>query len=211
MSKTLEFVREHGAGRFGACILCKAMFKVLRPIFRFDPWHASAPYPCREYKVQTAALANSLAPRVVVDIGCGLGEVLAQIKDARRIGLDHDPAVLRAARLLYGPQVEFQTVSVFDPAALGRAIGDAEVDLAIMTNWSHGTPLPKLIDTVRAVAQQLRYKHLIIDTVRPGAMAEGEFHSIAQITQLGPVLQTVSAGDGVRDLHVLGPPASLAI
>ncbi len=203
-------MREHGAGRFGACLFCKGLFSVLQLIFRFDRWHASAPFPCREYKVQTAALANSLAPKVVVDIGCGLGEVLAHIKDARRIGLDHDPAVLRAATALYGSKVEFRTVSVFDPEALGRAIGDARVDLAIMTNWSHGTPLPKLVETVRAVAQQLRYTYLIIDTVRPGAMAEAECHSLEQISAMGPVLRTVSAGDGIRDLHVLGPPAGLA-
>jgi SAM-dependent methyltransferase len=211
LSKTVEFVRVHGAGRFSACIFCKALFSLLRRVFRFDPWHASAPFPCREYKVQTSALANSLAPRVVVDIGCGLGEILSHIKSAERIGLDHDPQVLKAARFLYGSKIAFRTVSVFDAPAVASAIGNSEVDLAIMTNWSHGTPLPTLIETVKAVAQHVRYKYLIIDTVRPDSMAGAKCHSVAEIGQLGPVLRSVSAGDGIRDLHVLGPPSDLSV
>lgn len=211
LSRIAEFARIHGGSRIGACLFCKALFALLRLVFRFDPWHSSAPYPCREYKVQTAALANSLKPKVVIDIGCGFGEVLTHIGSAKRFGIDRDPQILRAARFLNGSKVSFRQASVSDSPALASAIGNVEVDLLIMTNWHHGTPLPVLIETVKDLARSIGYKYLILDTVRPGTLADAVCHSLDDIRHFGPVLRSVSGGDGIRDLHVLGPPSDLVV
>lgn len=210
MSRIARFVRLNGGNRIGACIFCKALFALLRLVFRFDPWHSSAPYACREYKVQTAALANSLNPKVAVDIGCGLGEVLAHITGARRLGIDRDPQILRVSRLLNGSKVSFHNAAVDDVAALGRAVQNLDVDLVMMTNWHHGTPLPELIETVKGLSESIRYKYLILDTIRPGVFEDAICHSLDDLQRLGPVLRSVSGGDGIRDLHVLGPPAAAA-
>lgn len=210
MSRIGRFVRLNGGSRIGTCLLCKALFALLQRIYRFDPWHASAPYPCREYKIQTAALANSLKPKVAVDIGCGFGEVLAHIDSDKRLGIDRDPVILRAARLLNGAKVSFRHAFVDDVAALKRAVGDLEVDVVMMVNWHHGTPLPELIETIRGVSDSTGYRYLILDTIRPGVFEDAICHSRDDLQRLGPLLRTVSGGDGIRDLHVLGPPTAPA-
>src|SRR5882724_2411371 len=59
------------------CLFERAWLRTIRRVFRFDEWHANAPYACRPYKKSVVDLANSLRPNTVVEVGCGLGEILS--------------------------------------------------------------------------------------------------------------------------------------
>ena len=73
-------------------LIDRLWLKALCRVFRFDPWHAAAPYSCRPYKSQVVALANSLRPAVALEIGCGLGDILSRVDARERIGLIVMPA-----------------------------------------------------------------------------------------------------------------------
>jgi SAM-dependent methyltransferase len=107
MARTLEFLRRHGARRLASCIFCKLLYRALQQIYRFDPWHASAPYACREYKGRAVDLASSTHSRVVLDLGCGLGDIIGRVRAEKRWGVDKSAAAIAAARRLFGGRVSF--------------------------------------------------------------------------------------------------------
>src|SRR4051812_17445146 len=91
-------------GAFAGKVRCKAdraWLSCVGRMFELDPWHANAPYSCRPYKKSVVDLVNSLKPERVVEIGCGLGEILVRIQARHRFGLDTDADVIRAARFLH--------------------------------------------------------------------------------------------------------------
>jgi len=203
MSKASQFIARYGLARFGECVACKVFYRALQTVFRFDAWHATAPFACREYKMTTAKLATSLKPHSVVDIGCGLGEVLAHIAAPSRYGLDVDRGVIRAARLLHGRRIVFATASIFQPSEIGQALPREPVDLVIMTNWLHGMDMDAVCEIIAHLASELTFSRLLIDTYRPEALPDGHAHTVSDLARLGIVRQTIDAGDGVRDLHVI--------
>ncbi|HEY8085591.1 MAG TPA: class I SAM-dependent methyltransferase [Methylophilaceae bacterium] len=203
MIQMLEFRRRHGARRLASCIYCKLLYRALQQIYRFDPWHASAPFACREYKVRAVDLASSTHSRVVLDIGCGLGDIIGRVRAEKRWGVDKSTAAIAAARRLFGGRVCFAIGSLFAPDEIANVVPDRPIDLVIITNWAHGVELEQLIVIIRSIQQKLSVRMLLIDTVRPGIL-EGCFaHSIDDLARLGEVKSSVDCGDGTRDLHLI--------
>jgi hypothetical protein len=215
MHKALEFLRRHGARRLASCIFCKLQYRILWQIYRFDPWHASAPYACREYKVRAVDLANSTHSRVVLDVGCGLGDVISRVHAEKRWGVDLSAAAIAAARRLSGGQVSFAIGSGFAPDEIAKVVSDRPIDLLIMTGWAHGMQLEQLVATIRSIQQKLSVRILLIDTVHPGILEDCFALSVEDLTRLGEVRASVDCGDRARELHLIaltpwadGPPAS---
>jgi SAM-dependent methyltransferase len=73
---------------------------VLRLIFRFDRWHLSS-FRNRDYAKEVVAIINSFITRdSILEIGCGLGDILRRAKFKSRVGVDIDKRVIRAAKVL---------------------------------------------------------------------------------------------------------------
>lgn len=207
MSRAVAFIRAWGIQRFAGCVACKVAFRVLSVFFPFDPWHATAPYLCREYKSRVVTLAASVGPRIVADIGCGLGEAVVRISADSRYGFDPDKAAIAAARFLFGARATFGVASVFDAAAIRALVREPELDLLIMTNWTHGVEMEKIRAAITDLAAVLPIRMLLIDTVRPGQIPGALCHDVAELVSLGPVIRSVDGGDGVRDLHLIAVAA----
>jgi hypothetical protein len=203
MKKFLRFFREQGGARLGACILCKIFYRGLRLFFPFDRWHATAPYPCRDYKRRVVALAASRRPSVVADLGCGLGEVVSRIPADMRYGFDPDGAAIRAARLLFGRKARFARAALADANVVRDTVIESGIDLLVMTNWTHGVKADELRRQLLALQAVIPVGAILVDTVRPGAMAGAQCHTLADFAGLGTVVASCDGGDGVRDLHVL--------
>lgn len=86
------------------CFFCKGqtiVLKALSKIYGFDDWHANNPPSCRPYKEYVANLVNHLKPRVVVEVGCGLGDILAMVNCKTKYGIDLDKGAIKAAKILH--------------------------------------------------------------------------------------------------------------
>jgi SAM-dependent methyltransferase len=133
----------------------------LRRVFQFDAWHASAPYSCRPYKGKVVELANSLHPRTVVEVGCGLGEILSRVSAAQRFGFDSDERVIRAARFLHRGGAQWIHG---DAACVGRVIpADRSIDCMIMVNWIHNMSAEQLSAVLLPLLRRIHY--LILDAI----------------------------------------------
>ena len=187
--------------RLAGCIACKLLYAAVQPIFRYDPWHASAPYFCREYKRRTVQLASTVQARVAVDIGCGFGEIIARVEAARRYGVDRSPEAIRFARLLHGRKVSFRVASLSTPEELRAAIAEPSIDLLVMTNWLHGVPFDELRAMLTRLRELIPVDRLLVDGLRDAP--DRHVHSAEQLTQLGRIERSVDAGDEHRHLYLI--------
>lgn len=81
----------------GTYKLCK--YKRLQKKYGFYEWNTS-PFELRKYIQDVAEYINADDPKCVIDIGCGLGELLRNIKAEQRIGIDLGEADIETAIFL---------------------------------------------------------------------------------------------------------------
>lgn len=67
--------------------------------YGLDPWHKS-PYELRRYAQMAAESVNELEGKCVVEVGCGLGEILRHINAPKKYGYDINPHVIEAAKAI---------------------------------------------------------------------------------------------------------------
>lgn len=110
---------------------------LLQKLFRFDKWH-TATYESRPYAKTVVEILNSLHQRGnVVEIGCGLGDILRRLAFKNKLGLDQDKRILRAAKML----------GIFDNIGNGKITFQQYMfpseelpgmfDAVVMVNWIH--------------------------------------------------------------------------
>lgn len=200
---SLAQIRSAGFGGVFACLVKKLRYRRLARRHGFDPWHAKSPFECRGYKREVVQLAESLHPQAVIEIGCGLGEIVSRIGDCRRFGFDIDPRVVPAAHELHGAHCRFECAGLTDVDMVHRVVGGAGADLLVMVNWPHALPWVELAAQVRRLTQAVSLRRLIIDTIEPGTPGYAHHHAAAELASLGPVLKSLPSIDGVRTIHVV--------
>ena len=134
-------------------------FGVLRLFFRFERWHLS-PLESRPYARDIVDHINSenLTFRVV-EVGCGLGEIISATKANFRTGLDTSDRVISAAKFLhFHKQIDFK-IGTFED------IEGHEIDYLILVNFTHSISPSKLKISLNKVSELNFVKHLIVDEV----------------------------------------------
>lgn len=200
---SLSKIRAVGIGDGLVCLSKKISYRLLAHRYRFDPWHAKSPFECRAYKREVVRLVNDLRPGVVVEVGCGLGEIISRIENCRRVGFDIDANVVEAARHLYGNRCEFAAASLADVGAVRGVVGDGGADVLIMVNWAHAMAWPELCMQIRALARAISTRYLVMDTIRAGLAGYAHHHSFDALAALGPIVTDFASTDEVRHLHVV--------
>ena len=95
-------------------------YKKLQKKYHFDTWHIS-PYELRKYIQAAAAYINEKNADVVVDVGCGLGEMLRHTNAKVRIGFDIHEETIEAAEMLSKGDIIFHT-GTFDQVTIKEPI-----------------------------------------------------------------------------------------
>jgi len=134
LSRKARLVQQNGLGRVLAGKAAYYYLSALRLGFGFDKWHSGANYANRPYKKVVVDLVNSLNPDVVVELGCGLGDIVARIQAKKRFGVDPDTSVIRAARFLHPFSVEW---IVGDATAVINIAPGARINCFLAINWIH--------------------------------------------------------------------------
>jgi SAM-dependent methyltransferase len=115
--------------------------KVLGRLLGLEPWHCGSPdrHPYREAVVESV---NSLKPRSVLEIGCGLGDVIARLHAPRRVGADVSRRVLVGALMAHPWEALLRGLSL---RRLGLSSRMEEVfDVVICVNFIHNIDPPVL-------------------------------------------------------------------
>jgi SAM-dependent methyltransferase len=161
---------------------------LLQRVYGFDRWHvghAGEPY--------VADIVDHLntwpdADREgVVEIGCGLGDILRRLRFRTRVGLDRDAGVISAARFLARFQAgERPRFNVFE---FPREQLTGVYNAIIMVNWIHQVDPDILSRAARAyAAQHLRPGGaLVLDTVDDAAYEHN--HDIRSLAPPGAAIE----------------------
>ena len=64
---------------------------------------------CRDYKIKSLKIINSLKPDLYIDIGCGLGEILSKVRlsSEYKLGYDLDHRLVEAIKKLHNKDFIF--------------------------------------------------------------------------------------------------------
>ena len=111
----------------------KVLTRVLKLVFAFDRWHTSV-LEERPYALDIVEYCNNRQKRdAILEIGCGLADILRHVRFGVKMGFDIDQKVLNAAAFLSffdnGKKIRFE---VFD---FPRSDLKELVDVLIMVNW----------------------------------------------------------------------------
>jgi 2-polyprenyl-3-methyl-5-hydroxy-6-metoxy-1,4-benzoquinol methylase len=108
--------------------------RALRIVFGFDKWHVSS-IDQRKYVQDIIQYCNKKGSRSsFVEIGCGLGDILLNVKFKTKKGFDADRKVLKAASFLARlkkQKVQFEVFTFPDSPLTSK------YDVITMVNWIH--------------------------------------------------------------------------
>ena len=179
--------------------------KILHLIYGFDPWHVTGNFHARPYKADVVKLIESVPHDRVVEIGVGLGDILGRVRAEKRLGLDRDPQVLKAARFCVEGPVSFAVADFASPDQIISALKHndfSSVDVMILVNWIHMIDMDLIEQTLSTVSKTIPLRYIVMDTIRPGTPGYRFTHTQDDLCRLGAI-KTVIAADDVRDLVMI--------
>lgn len=179
-----------------------ARYRRLQEQFGFNAWHVKSPFARRPYKRRVVAMVESFAPETVVEIGCGLGEILARTSARHRFGFDQEAAVVAAAAHLHASVASFHTGDLNRPEEIAQIV-NRPIDVLVAVNWPHILPMDDIVNGLSGLAAHVPVSILIIDTIRPERAGYEHYHTRADIERLGTIVASMLGGDLIRDLHAV--------
>ena len=106
--------------------------RILRVFWRFDKWH-EYPVNTKPYVRYIISMIEDLSPAnrgTIVEVGCGIGDIIGNIVGGRKVGFDLDLQAIKCAKILH-PRTSF----------VHGTISDVEIgliDFFVMVNWEAG-------------------------------------------------------------------------
>lgn len=157
----LKKIKEVGIVNCARGTVIRERYKRLQKKYQFDPWHVS-PYELRRYLQAVAEYIRQRNPAVVVDIGCGLGELLRHINAGVKVGYDVCGDALEVARLLSDGDIEYHLGS-FDEVTMEQPI-----DYLVTLGFMHGSREDTWRSCYHDIAARNEIRHFVVDTVPEG-------------------------------------------
>ncbi|MHB8474366.1 MAG: class I SAM-dependent methyltransferase [Gammaproteobacteria bacterium] len=187
-------LRRIGLFRYLRMVVDRIFLSGLVMIYGFDSWHAQAPTSARPYRHVVAHLTNELAPRTVVEVGCGLGGILALVSAPDRYGYDIDERAIRAARFLHGRRIIFTCGGI-------TAVSLAQIDVLILVNWIHELSPDALKQLLTLMLARSRY--LLLDAIdRDGPDSYRYKHDFAFLGTAARLISVTRAPGECRSFHL---------
>jgi len=146
----------------------REQYKIMQKKYGFNSWHIS-PYELREYAQVVAKYVSEqdCEDKLVVDVGCGMGEVISNIKQSNRFGYDLDDVVIGLAPSVHNKEkVEYRCGS-FDELCKDFDAG-TKISYLITLGFMQGSTEEKWIDYYHKVANHFDIDHFIVDTLKEG-------------------------------------------
>ena len=178
---------------------------VLQWIYGFDRWHLG--HAGEAYARRIVEFLNGRPEehrRAVVEIGCGLGDILRGLRFRTRLGLDRDAGVLAAARVLAvlrgQGRIAFEVFEFPDARLQGRH------DAIVLVNWIHQIPPEPLTEALHTyfAGHLAPGGAIVVDTIRDPAYMYN--HDIEALAPLGARVQHVGTFARHREVWALVKP-----
>jgi hypothetical protein len=170
LKRKVEKARELGLFNIFMCIVTRFSYQRLHKKYNFDPWHYEGTFYCRPYQRKAVLMVNKMNPRTVVEIGCGLGEIISRVEAPKRVGYDLEQQVIDAAKYLYGSRVEFKLGS-------GYEVKETKIDVLIAINWIHNLSPKEIREFLEPFYNRATY--FLLEGITPGEPGYKFYHDFS--------------------------------
>ncbi len=149
--------------------------------FGVPKWHAFlGNYYGRPYKKAVVNKMNEFNFNTVVEIGCGLGDIIIRINAPKKTGIDNDSSVIRMAKFLRKKDTEF-IVGGFDAV---KSLKETEIDCIIIVNLLHRFSIDQIKGELSEILKYKRVKYFVVDEILDHAKDQfafkGYHHNFAE-------------------------------
>lgn len=158
-------------------------------------WHIKSNIYCRPYKWRVIEVANSLNPNCVIEIGCGLGEIISRVKAQYRVGIDIDETCIYLANKLNKEPIYIE--GSFDSVL---ALPVKDIDLLIMVGFIHGIPMDTLSFHINQILDSKRCKYIITDRYKEDYPDRGIVHDLSKYNKRIKLINVYDDYEGYRDI-----------
>jgi SAM-dependent methyltransferase len=138
------------------CISNRVYLYFMHLLFGFNRWHIVGNVHCRPYKIYLANILNKLNSELIVEVGCGLGEILLHLKAKRRKGYDIDKGAIKYLNFINRSQAEFYIGSFSE-------VKESNIDILILVNWIHELHPDDLKKQILTFKSKCRY--ILLDKI----------------------------------------------
>ncbi len=121
-------------------ILSRSFLRIYSIGLKVPKWHLNATYEAREYKNKVIKICNSYKTNNVIEIGCGIGEIISRIQAPLKYGLDVNKDTLILLKRINKNIKTIQTDIMENNDDLLEIILSIDKDqtiLLVMVNWLH--------------------------------------------------------------------------
>lgn len=169
-------------------------------IYKFDYWHVGATYHLRPYKSEVVNIVNSIKPKTVIEIGCGLGDILHYVNASQKIGIDTDKNVIKAAKLLY-KGISFHTGSLEASSIIeSETYNTQSIDILIMINWTHNIKFSEIKNSIININKKTPIKYILADIINENACGYKYKHTCLEYSEIGTIVSINNCDDNIRKL-----------
>ena len=193
LKKILNKFYNLGTYSFCFCIFYKFYFYILALFFKVDNWHIQTPFHCRSYKQKIVNISNNLKLSSVVEVGCGVGDIISRIKADTKYGFDIEPRVIKLAKFL-DKKTNYEEGSFSNFNKLTHA-----VDMLIAINWLHGFDKNFIENQFLKRDMISRIKYIFVDKV---SKVGAECHDFEQYFK-GLAVKIIDCPDPEDETRVL--------
>lgn len=169
------------------CYFTRRKFQLLWERYKFDPWHCEGTYYCRPYQRIAVGMINKVRPGTVVEVGCGLGEIISRVNANIKIGYDQERAVIEAAKEIRGKRVDFRLGS-------GVNITEINIDVLIAINWIHNLSPSEMDHFIAPLINRVSY--FLLEAITPGEPGYRYYHDFSFLKGRAVLVDAVPGGIG---------------
>ncbi|MBT8525972.1 hypothetical protein G6724_08435 [Polynucleobacter paneuropaeus] len=195
---------------FLQCLTQKYLLRRIVKKYQLDPWHATAPYQCRPYKAQVVKMVNATSPNSVLEIGCGLGDIVSRIQAKNKFGVDLDPMVIKVAKELHGQRAIFTEISL-GSSEIKKLIESKSIDFLLMCNWPHTLEWADLNAQVEKLLFNDSLKYILVDGIPESIRKDCFHHGMSEFSRWGRIVQNKLSPEGDRILYLIDVKPSLSV
>lgn len=159
--KFLNIVRQVGLWNTILGSIKQIYYWFLQKKYRYYKWNIK-PFELREYIQVVAEIINKDQPNSIIDIGCGLGELLRHIHKRSGgifLGYDLDPASIEVAKVLDKKRKIHFEVGTFD------AVSGQSVDYLVTLNFMGGADEEYWKPFYQSFLARNKVKRVIVDVL----------------------------------------------
>lgn len=156
----VKIISKYGVGKAIKikCIYLRNRF--LMQLFKFDVWHLT-PVTQKDYAINIIKELNfcfsNNKDSVVVECGCGLGDIIGGVRCRKKYGYDISEEVIQAARYLHR-DVIFRQGSFKD-------IKEEYIDCLIMVNFIHEIQSSELEKELNLLMNRTNIRLIVMDRI----------------------------------------------